>query len=105
MRPVHHLMIRSIDRERILVLEPSGMELPLAPHDQLLIESIGIVPPALEIERDRITCWSETGSEIRVLRGDEEIYSTVGNPVPGVPDGMSVQGFMEVLGLKDPRRN
>jgi hypothetical protein len=101
-RPVHHVTIRSVDRPRILCLEPSGMELELAAGDELLIEVIGVDPPALDVADHRVTCWQGVGSEIRVLRGATELYSTVGNPVPGVPEGMSVRGFLGVLGLTRP---
>jgi hypothetical protein len=104
-RPVHRLTIRSADRARILCLEPFGMELALAPDDELLIELTGVDPPSLDLEDDRVTCWSGVGSEIRVLRGPEELYSTHGHPVPGVPSGMSVRTFLDVLGLKKPRDN
>ena len=105
MRPVHHLVIRSIGRARTLCLEPYGMELALAPGDEILIELTGVDPPSLDVKDDRLTCWGGVGSEVRVLRDSEELYSTVGNPVPGVPDGMSVRAFMDVVGLKKPEDN
>ncbi|HWO21932.1 MAG TPA: hypothetical protein VNO30_24365 [Kofleriaceae bacterium] len=103
MRPVHRLMIRSVGRTRALCLEPYGMELALAPGDELLVELTGVDPPMLDVEDGRLTCWSGVGSELRVLRGPEELYSTVGNPVPGVPAGMSVREFLDVVGLKKSR--
>jgi hypothetical protein len=84
----------------MLCVEPYGMELLLPAGDELLIEVIGVDPPALDLDEHVITCWHGVGSEIRVLRGAEELYTTVGNPVPGVPPGMSVRGFLDVIGLK-----
>jgi hypothetical protein len=102
MRPVHHVTIRSVGRPRILCLEPWGMELELAPDDELLIEVIGVDPPALDIGDHRVTCWHGVGSEIRVLHGETELYSSIGHPVPGVPEGMSVRGFLGLVGLTKP---
>jgi hypothetical protein len=103
-RPVHRLTLRNRETKRDLFLEPWGMWIALAIDDEVTIELIGVDPPELEIERDQMTLWHGVGSEIRVLRAGEQIYSTVGIPVPDVPPSMSVQGFLGLVGAGKPRR-
>jgi hypothetical protein len=92
-RPIHRLVLRS-PCARHLLLEPSGMALALQADDEVVVELVGVDPPELDLHDDRITIWGGPGSEITVSRGGVEIYSTVGNPVPGVPDGKSVRDFL-----------
>lgn len=102
MRPVHRVVIRSGDRARTLCVEPWGSEFTLAPGEELLIELTGDDPPSLDLEDDRVTCWGGGGSEIRVLRGTDELFSPVGVRVPHGPKGMSVRMFLARLGLWKP---
>ena len=43
------------------------------------------------------------GATIEVRHGDTVLFDASDNPVPGVPQGMSIRGFMDLVGLPRTR--
>ena len=71
-----------------------------SPGSELAVELIGVDPPELDVETDHLTLWGGVGSELRILRAGQVVFSNEGNPVPQVPAGMSVRMFLRTMGLK-----
>jgi len=99
-RSLYRTLLRARPTVRMLMLEPSGMCLELPAGEELVIEAMADDDPELELDGDDVTVYVGAGAEVRVLRGDQELYSSFGNPVPELPPGMSTRDFLTVIGLR-----
>ena len=85
------------------MLEPWGMPIDVAAGDEIIVEVTAADPPAFDAAS--FTLYAGGGAEIRVLRGEQELYSTFGNPVPATPPGMSVRGLRGSAQRRAPLRH
>ena len=101
-RSLHRLVLHSPNQRR-LVLEPWGMEIDVAADDEIIVETMAADPPTFDAES--FTLWADSGAELRAFRRGCEVYSTMGNPVPSTPPGMSTRSFLHLLDISKSSRD
>jgi hypothetical protein len=79
------------------------MVVDVAVGDEILVEVTAVDPP--DFDAESFTLYAGAGAEVRVLRAEQELYSTLGHPVPSIPPGMSLRSFLELLGINKLRRD
>lgn len=99
----HTLSIEnSSERPLVLVLEPWGMPLELALGQHVEVTGRATQAGHLHLEHrvDALVVWGWPSSTVEV-RGQSGVLFSCSVPVPGVPPGRTVAGFLKgVLGLK-----
>ena len=96
----------SANRSVILYLEPWGDQFEMLPATTLCLIARAVQPGSFEIEHleDEIIVWAWTGSVVSVFSEGNEACILNGDerpPVPEVPEGQSVSGFLRTLLGKD----
>jgi hypothetical protein len=95
------------DTQVTLILEPWASEFVMAPGAVFELRAEGPEGDGLQIDYapDHIVAWGWSGSVVEVWHNGERLTGP-SLPVPGVPPGMTVRGFLgTVLGkpeLRDP---
>jgi len=81
-----------------LFLEPGGADYLLPPGEALEIRAEGPEGSHLEIDiaPDHITTWAWSGSVIDLWQNGVNL-SGPSTPVPSVPEGMTVRGFLGMV--------
>ena len=85
------------------ILEPSGADYRLPPGQVFEIRAEGPEGDHLEIDfgPETITAWAWAGSVVDLWQNGVNV-SGPSIPIPSVPEGMSVRGFMGMV-LGDPK--
>jgi hypothetical protein len=86
-----------------LFLEPGGADYLLPPGEEFELRAEGPEGDHLEIDfgPDRLIAWAWSGSVVDLWQNGANL-SGLSTPVPSVPQGMSVRGFMGMV-LGDPK--
>jgi hypothetical protein len=100
------LVVRNTrDTAVTLFLEPGGADYLLPPGEAFEIRAEGPEGDHLEIDSasDHITAWAWSGSVVDLWQNGINL-SGPSTPIPSVPEGMSVRGFMGMV-LGDSKRH
>ena len=99
------LIVRNTQSTAVTVfLEPAGSDYLLPPGEAFEIRAEGPAGGHLEIDiaGDHITTWAWPGSIVDLWQNGVNL-SGPSIPVPSVPEGMSVRGFLGMV-LGDPEQ-
>jgi hypothetical protein len=94
--------------EIALVLEPWGDVKPLLPHESYDVEFRGPIGglPVIQVNDGYVTVFGWSGCVVKLYKDGAIVpgYEREPPPVPGIPDGMDMRRFVNMMFGQDARR-